>query len=151
MKIVLDTNILINALNDRHSIAWQILELATKGDVEFFASPKIINEYRLVIDREVASEQDREELNNFISAVHVAPVTRHVQAVKFDPEDDKFLDIALSVGAEYIVSSDAHLTELGEFENVKILKPDEFWYKYQNESDEDGGGEWKRLFGEIFK
>jgi len=149
MKIIVDTNLLINALNDKNSIAWQILELATTGDVEFFASPKIINEYRLVIDREVASEKDKEELNNFISAVHVAPATHHVRAVKFDPEDDKFLDIALSVGAEYIISSDAHLVEMEEYEGVKILKPDEFWYMWQG--NEDGDAEWNRLFGGLFK
>ncbi|MDD5290365.1 MAG: putative toxin-antitoxin system toxin component, PIN family [Patescibacteria group bacterium] len=151
MKAVIDTNVLINALNDKNSIAWQILELATTDKVEFFASPKIINEYKLVIDREVASVKDKQELNDFISAVHVAPVTHRVKAVKFDPEDDKFLDIALSVGAEYIISSDAHLVELEEYEGVKILKPDEFWYKYRNESDENGDEEWKKLFGEIFK
>ena len=140
MKVILDTNILINALNDKNSMAWQILELATKGEVEFFASPKIINEYNLVIDREVANEAEKQELTAFIARVHVAPVTRQVQAVKFDPEDDKFLDIALSVGAEFIISADAHLVELGEYEGVKILKPEEFWYQWQNESDESGEG-----------
>jgi len=43
-----------------------------------------------------------------------------------DPDDDKFLDAALSSGAGYIVSSDHDLQVLGEYQGVKVLSPREF-------------------------
>ena len=48
MKVVVDTNVLIDALNDNLSVTWKILELAHKGDVQFFASDKIVKEYKLL-------------------------------------------------------------------------------------------------------
>lgn len=49
--------------------------------------------------------------------------------VPFDPEDDKFIACALSLRAEYIVSSDHHLKELGLVEGARIVTPGEMLLK----------------------
>ncbi len=43
-----------------------------------------------------------------------------------DPNDNKFLELALTVGAEIIVSSDPDLHVLNPYRNIAILKPAEF-------------------------
>jgi predicted nucleic acid-binding protein len=43
-----------------------------------------------------------------------------------DPQDDKFLALALSGGAQAIVSSDDDLLSMGQFRGVRILTPREF-------------------------
>ena len=43
-----------------------------------------------------------------------------------DPNDNKFLELALSVGAEIIVSSDPDLHILNPYRSIAILKPVEF-------------------------
>ena len=151
MKVILDTNILINGLNDKASITWKILELARTGDARFFASHKIIREYELIINREVKNEINKNILEKFISQVEVIKNTKYVKAVKWDPEDDKFINTALSANADYIISSDNHLLELQEYENIKIVKPEDFYYIYKNQNDEDGQKEWLEIFGNIFK
>ena len=151
LKVILDTNILINALNDKSSFTWQILELAKSGDINFFASLKILKEYQLIIDREVVNETDKQELQNFISRVEVVPVTKKVKAVKWDPEDDKFINAALSVKADYIVSSDSHLLELGGYQKIKILNPKDFYYLVRGEKDLDGEREWAEVFKNLFQ
>ena len=46
--------------------------------------------------------------------------------VTSDPDDDKFVDAALTANAEYIVSGDRHLLGLGSVAGVSVLRPREF-------------------------
>ena len=43
-----------------------------------------------------------------------------------DPDDNKFLEAAIAAGAEYLVTSDKDLRDIGEYEGVKIRSPAEF-------------------------
>ena len=49
-----------------------------------------------------------------------------VNVIKEDPSDDKVLECALSCKAEFIISGNKHLLELGEYKGIKILTPKEF-------------------------
>ncbi len=151
LKIVIDTNVLIDALADRHSYTWRILKLVETGELQAVASDKIIQEYQFVIDREVNNDDDKNELQNFISRVEIVPVTQHVRVVRFDPEDDKFINSALSAQAAYIVSSDSHLLEIGSYRDIKILKPVNFYDVYQGATDGDGQAAWADVFSGLFK
>jgi predicted nucleic acid-binding protein len=42
-----------------------------------------------------------------------------------DPKDDKFLELAVSGDADYIVSGDKDLLELNPFQGIRILSPNE--------------------------
>jgi putative PIN family toxin of toxin-antitoxin system len=57
----------------------------------------------------------------------------HIQFIKADPKDDKFLEAAIAGDADYIVSGDMHLLELKKFRSVPILTAREFvdWLKVQ--------------------
>ncbi len=52
--------------------------------------------------------------------------TQKVFKVKEDPDDNKFLECALEGKADYLITSDRHLLELGEFSKTKICKPTQF-------------------------
>ena len=43
-----------------------------------------------------------------------------------DPDDDKFIDAALTAGATIIVSGDRHLLALGTVEGIEILTARQF-------------------------
>ncbi|MCG2722043.1 MAG: putative toxin-antitoxin system toxin component, PIN family, partial [Thermodesulfovibrionales bacterium] len=53
-------------------------------------------------------------------------VSLHIEAVPEDPEDNKFIECALTCKADYIVSGDRHLLNLKEYAGIKILKASEF-------------------------
>jgi hypothetical protein len=62
---------------------------------------------------------------------HYQSMTRLVESVHLvaacrDPQDDKFLSLALSGGAQVIVSSDDDLLSMGVFQGVHILTPRQF-------------------------
>jgi putative PIN family toxin of toxin-antitoxin system len=43
-----------------------------------------------------------------------------------DPKDDKFLSLAVSGGATYIVTGDKDLLALDPFQGIRILTPSDF-------------------------
>ncbi|PTL35659.1 hypothetical protein CLG94_07790 [Candidatus Methylomirabilis limnetica] len=43
-----------------------------------------------------------------------------------DPPDDHYLECAIEGDADYIVSGDQHLLELGEYQGIRILTPRAF-------------------------
>jgi putative PIN family toxin of toxin-antitoxin system len=53
-------------------------------------------------------------------------ISGELKVVRADPDDDKFIECAITGNAEFIISSDRHLLGIGEYRSVKILTPDEF-------------------------
>lgn len=53
-------------------------------------------------------------------------MTNDLHAVGDDPDDDKFIECALTAGAEVVVSGDHHLLDIGEYEGISILSAAEF-------------------------
>jgi predicted nucleic acid-binding protein len=59
-----------------------------------------------------------EELLPFVTTVQVNSRISHI---KNDPEDDKFLSLAIDGKVDYIFSGDKHLLNLKEYKAVKIV------------------------------
>ncbi len=148
MKIILDTNVLIDAINDDFSHTWKIIDLVLQGKIEAVASEKILKEYKLIIQRNIKKEQDKQKLQDFIARVDVINVNKKLNIIPDDPEDEKFVECAVEANANYIISSDAHLLNLQEFQNIQILNPKDFWYKYSGENENED--EWKDVFRGMF-
>jgi putative PIN family toxin of toxin-antitoxin system len=64
-----------------------------------------------------------EELLPFVTTVGVKSRISHIKA---DPDDDKFLALAVDGKADYIISGDKHLLNLNEFQSIKIMTVKEF-------------------------
>jgi len=47
-------------------------------------------------------------------------------AVDDDPSDDEILACAVEAEADYLVSGDSHLIELGVYDGIDIVEPAEF-------------------------
>ena len=54
---------------------------------------------------------------------------KKVCVIKKDPTDDRILEAALAGNAQYIVSGDKHLLDLGTWRRIEILRPAEFLEK----------------------
>jgi len=53
-----------------------------------------------------------------------------------DPTDDKFLECAVSGGADYVVSADADLLSLREVRGIPILDAPTFWRRLTELGDQ---------------
>ena len=133
MKAVLDTSVLAAAFLARGGVNDQVLQ-AGGENYELCLSEGILEElrrvlltYRRIRDRYRYSDEDVEEfIRNLRGLGYVVTEWPEIQVIKEDPADDMILACALATNAEYVVSKDAHLKNLGEYRGVKLVSTDEF-------------------------
>jgi putative PIN family toxin of toxin-antitoxin system len=128
MRSVLDTNVFISSFyggNPR-----KIISLWAKGDMTICLSAAILDEYTAVLRRlGLEGEPEFGELLDFIGRGHnivFAAETPRISVVGADPADDKFIECAVALKAEVIVTGDKALRKIGEYAGIRILTPAEF-------------------------
>ena len=133
MKVVIDTNVFISSFfggNPR-----KIIDLWKKGDISLCLSKDILGEYIEVLQRiGLKDENEIEELLSlFAKGFNILFTTKtpHIRVVKDDPDDDKFIECALALKAEVIITGDRALKALGEYMGIKILNPQQFLKTYK--------------------
>lgn len=142
LKVVIDTNILIDAWQDDFSYTRRILDEIIKGNLRAFASHQIWREYQLILNRLVNDQRHYGLANRFFNAVELIEPRQKLNIVKYDPDDNKFFECALAAQADYIITHDSHFFEVGAYRGIQPIKPKDFWLKYQTSLDKDGQTEW---------
>ena len=129
-RVVLDTNVVISAGLSREGIPAKIFKLLMNGSIDNFTTKEIIDEIKTVFARSKFKNADRKYLRfialNFEKASIILNPEDRLQIVHEDPSDDKFFEVSLAGNVEFIISGDAHLLRLKEFNGIKILTPREF-------------------------
>ena len=128
LRVVFDTNVLVSAIGFGGK-PWDCLVLAFVGDVEMVTAEAAIAEFERVLgyDRLPFTEAERDQYPALIRAeATVVDPDESVQVIDDDPDDDLFLETALEAEADYIVSGDPHLTDLGVFRDIDIISPSDF-------------------------
>ncbi len=70
------------------------------------------------------TEDDVDGLINDLTAFATLVLPEyHVHGVSADPDDDTILECALAGGADYVVTGDRHLLDLGTFRGILIVPP----------------------------
>jgi putative PIN family toxin of toxin-antitoxin system len=154
MKIVLDTNVLIDALRDNYSYEARIIEAVLKGEIRAAATIPLRREYRRIIRREISDPASREYLENFLKKLEMAIPTapEKITVEGENKEDQKVLEAAYGADADYLISSDQHLTSLPESKEIVVLTPAEFWSRWRGEEDrKDAWQDYVRGWGRVEK
>ena len=132
MIVVLDTNVVLQALNPRNDHA-PIMDAWFAGRFVWAVSTGILMEYREVIVRQSGFSRWK----NFDRVLHLAASVRgnllqvspsfHFRTIAADQDDDKFADCAITAQAEWIVTEDGHFnTLIGSGFKTQPIKPNEF-------------------------
>jgi putative PIN family toxin of toxin-antitoxin system len=113
LKAVLDTNVLVSALFWR-GIHYRCLLAAEADFYELVISDEIMDELtKVLVEKLRLTKGEVEESVGVIRKIgQRVEISKRVQIVKDDPDDDKFLEAAIASGAEIIVSGDQHLLQL---------------------------------------
>lgn len=146
MKVVLDTNVLINGFKDEYSYEKKIIDAVIAGEIEAYANKQTLRENKLISSQLIDSDDYQHDLNELFAQINWVVNRRQVRVVR-DDEDNKILESAVEAGAEYLVTSDNDLLSLEEFQGVKITNPAQFWVKYKDE----GMDLWKQWTNFITK
>jgi putative PIN family toxin of toxin-antitoxin system len=57
-----------------------------------------------------------------LSFFEIVEVTDEVKGICTDPDDDKFIACAIAASADFIVTGDSALCDVGKYRSVKIIK-----------------------------
>jgi putative PIN family toxin of toxin-antitoxin system len=128
-RVVLDTNVLISALLFKGE-ASRIVVLWQKGKINPLISKETFNELRAVLEYPKFS-LSRNEIKSIIEDeilpfFEVVEVEENIKGTCRDPDDDKFISCAVSGEADWIVSGDKDLSDLGKYRSVRIIHVSEF-------------------------
>ncbi|MCJ7728066.1 MAG: putative toxin-antitoxin system toxin component, PIN family [Actinobacteria bacterium] len=108
----------------------KIINLWKEEKIQLCISGEILEEYLEVLSRlGLACEPELKGLLNlFKKQVNILykPILIKIEIIKDDPDDNKFIECAVTNKADYIISGDNHLLNLREYGNIKILSPKEF-------------------------
>ena len=108
-RIVLDTNCLLMSI-PRKSPYRQILLDFLAGKYLLCVSNEVVLEYEEILTRKIGSLVANNIINAILASsntVFINPQKRY-QLIKSDPDDNKFVDCAISANAKYIVTQDHH-------------------------------------------
>ena len=128
-RFVFDTNTIISAFLFENGKPGRALDLAEEAS-RLFVSTETAEELSEVLQRErfddyVDRETRHELLLALLEEAELAEVTEQIEESR-DPDDDKFLELAVEIGAECIVSGDKDLLALESIRGIPILTADEF-------------------------
>ncbi|MBX4187774.1 MAG: putative toxin-antitoxin system toxin component, PIN family [Candidatus Doudnabacteria bacterium] len=143
MKIVIDTNTLINASGDDYNYGNRIIDEILNDKIQVFANRETLKENRLLINKKITDQQFLYKLEQYFYKVEQVD-SEYINVVE-DREDNKILASAVKSGSEYLITSDWHLLKLKEYEGVKILSPQGFWAEYESETGK-GWHDWLNNF-----
>lgn len=140
VRIVLDTNVYITAALNPQSIIYKIVEdSAAQYLAGYFTSPEILQELQDKLENKL--QFPRTEVVRWLTRLEEAvAVIRPQQKVDVlterDPGDNKILECALEAQADLIITADADLLSLKEFQGIKIMHTSSVKYLFPHLKDE---------------
>jgi putative PIN family toxin of toxin-antitoxin system len=127
--IVLNTNVLISAVLSPNGTARKAFDEA-------------IANYRMIQSgvtyEELVSRLQKKKFDKYVSVEDridfLAMIRRYSEFISVkaeitlcsDPDDNKFLDLAIAEKAEYLITGDQDLLVIGNLDSTKIVRPAEF-------------------------
>ena len=127
-RIVLDTNIIISALFWK-GYPRKVYELVRTGKVIIVSCEEMMVEFIRVLGYSrfgLAPQEILPLVNNVRKNSHFVELKTKIAAIEEDPTDNIFLACAIDGEADYIISGDHHLLDLGSYEGVQIVRPKDF-------------------------
>lgn len=149
--VVFDCMIFLQAVANTRSLSARVLDLLDTGEIRLYLSKQILREIRNVLNRpevraalpgitDLGVEALFQRLNWRAILVRQVP---KVFAYPRDPKDEPYIDLAIEVNANYLVSRDSDLLDLMKwnreegrefqkrFRHLRIVTPDAFMHEVE--------------------
>ena len=126
IRAAIDTNVVVSGARSG-GVPGEVMQAWRDGEIILCVSPPIVAEYRRILGKFEFS-RDIADLDRAIAAgrhCEMAGETPSLRVVS-DSDDDKFVECAVALSAEFIVSGDRALRKLGRHGSIKILNPSDF-------------------------
>lgn len=127
-KVVIDTNVFISSFFG--GIPRQIINQWKEGNIILCLTQETIEEYLEVLNRlGLKDENEMRKLTKLFTEGYnsiFSAKTPTVYIVEEDPDDNKFIECAVALDCNIIVSGDNHLKNIKKYIDIEILSPKEF-------------------------
>ena len=128
MTVVLDTNVVLSAILFGGKPK-RVLEMALSGSIQVAISESLVKELQGVLQRpkfELSAQLVQTIVSEYASIASWIEPSEHFNVVVDDPSDNSFIDCAVAAKADYLITGDRHLLNLGTFKMIKIVSVDTF-------------------------
>lgn len=127
--VVIDTNVWLSLLISQNSGSLQKLLTYVFNNCLLVSSEETLEELLQAREKKkllkyLKKEMITELIRIIIDKATMVEIKTNVQACR-DLNDDKFLDLAISAKADYIITGDKDLLEMNPFEGISIINPSE--------------------------
>ena len=139
MKVILDTNVLINVLlgPSRRSASYRVVELCLSGQVQPQLGAALFAEYEDVANREhvcnmslYSHEEIEQFLDGFFSICQWVKINYLWRPNLLDEADNHLIELAVASNARFIVTQNVKDMRSGDLKfDFEVLTPDEFLKK----------------------
>jgi uncharacterized protein len=130
---VLDTNVLISALLSLSSSSNLIFRRTFREGVVVYSEETLAELFEKIhlprFDKYVPLSRRTTFYHDFKMAAFPITVAYSLQVCR-DPKDEKFLELAKSANADFIISKDADLLVLHPFDGIPILNVPQFLARF---------------------
>lgn len=152
MRIIVDTNVLIESFSTALGPAAQVIELIQSDHVELLLSQDILQEYRHMLFALYPEHQDRLRIEEWLQSLPLLPRPHKAHVQVADPSDQKFIDLLVAEEADALVTLDAHLLDANwQDESLPIMTPRDWIHQYRRLHDDDGETEWGSWMETLLK
>lgn len=130
MKVIIDTNLWISFLIGHQTQV--VRRMLTDLRFDVYVCERLIEEIRDVASRDkIRKRVTPADVEDLLSIIHafcqfVTIQTEVSLSALRDPKDLYLLALAETIDADYIVSGDADLTDIGQYQLTKIIKLADF-------------------------
>lgn len=134
MRIVIDTNLLVSAFIFGGKVKRKLERILANERIYILTSEAVNEELQEVLFRDKFKKfQEKKfiesQLFAFLADVVTVTITQTFTDCR-DSKDNKFLDLAVSGHADFIITGDGDLLELHPFHGVKIVTITDFLQNY---------------------
>lgn len=109
------------------------MQLVENGGIELCVSPEILGELKATLAYPKLQKFHRHDskwiaafIRELSEMARVTPGKIIIEIIKEDPSDNIYLACALEGLADFIISGDHHLANLGKFRDIRIVNPAAF-------------------------
>lgn len=129
--IVIDTNVILSALQSRNGKSFELISKIGTGVFDFAISVPLVLEYEAILknhlDKNIFNDSDIDDFINYLCAVGIKTKIFYLwRPFLKDPFDDHILEVTIQSNAKIIVTFNKKDFREAENLGLKILTPKEF-------------------------
>lgn len=127
IRAVLDTNVFVSSFFGGNPK--KIIDMWKNGEIRICLSKEIVDEYVAVLKRlDINPDHLKALLELFATGYQIlfTSQTSRLDLIREDPSDNKFIECAVALKADCIISGDKALLKIENYMGIDILSPKAF-------------------------